>query len=66
MPEHISTFLICSDDGGLNHRYGVRVSTFVQLDENLGRRSTNGLPSREDAEEIAKKIARSGTRADDP
>ncbi|MCS3725934.1 hypothetical protein [Bradyrhizobium betae] len=51
--------LICSDDGGLNHRYEIRVSTFVQFDENPGRRSISGLPSKKQAEEIAKKIARS-------
>ena len=50
--------LICSDDGDLNHRYEIRVSTFVQFDENPGRRSINGLPSKKEAEEIAKKIAR--------
>ena len=51
--------LICSDDGGLNHRYEIRVSTSVQFDENPGRRSISGLPSKKEAEEIAKKIARS-------
>ncbi|MDH2343245.1 hypothetical protein [Bradyrhizobium sp. SSUT77] len=51
--------LICTDDDGLNHRYEIRVSTFVQFDENLGRRSITGHPSKEQAEEIAKAIARS-------
>ncbi|WIW44422.1 hypothetical protein ML401_23320 [Bradyrhizobium sp. 62B] len=51
--------LICSDDDGLNHRYEIRVSTFVQFDENPGRRSISGVPSKKEAEEIAKKIARS-------
>ena len=51
--------LICSDDGNLNHRYEIRVSTFVQFDENSGRRSITGHPSKKQAEEIAKEIARS-------
>jgi len=50
--------LICSNDGGLNHRYEIRVSTFVQFDDNPGRRSITGHPSKEEAERIAKKIAR--------
>ncbi|MFK4507660.1 hypothetical protein IQ17_03317 [Bradyrhizobium daqingense] len=60
MPEpYTHVRLICSDDGGLNHRYEIRVSTFVQFDENAGRRSISGLPSKNEAEEIAKAIARS-------
>jgi len=51
--------LICCDDGDLNHRYEIRVSTFVQFDENAGRRSITGQPSKKEAEEIAKEIARS-------
>lgn len=31
--------LICSDDGDINQRYEIRVSTFVQFDDNAGRRS---------------------------
>lgn len=50
--------LICCDDGDLNHRYEIRVSTFVQFDENPGRRSITGQPSKKEAEEIAKGIAR--------
>lgn len=50
--------LICSDDGDLNHRYEIRASTFVQFDENPSRRSITGLPSKKEAEEIAKEIAR--------
>lgn len=51
--------LILCNDGGLNQRYEVRVSTFVQFDENPGRRSITGAPSQKAAEEIAKEIARS-------
>jgi hypothetical protein len=46
--------LICIDDGDLNHRYEIRVSTFVQFDENAGRRSITGHPSKKQAEEIAR------------
>lgn len=51
--------LIVSDDGNLNQRYEIRVSTFVQFDENVGRRAISGLPSKKAAEVIAKEIARS-------
>ena len=50
--------LICCDDGELNYRYEIRVSTFVQFDENPGRRSITGHPSKKEAEKIAKEIAR--------
>ncbi|KYK44526.1 hypothetical protein A1D31_14095 [Bradyrhizobium liaoningense] len=38
--------------------FEVRVSTFVYFDDNPGRRSINGRPSRQDAEHQAKEIAR--------
>ena len=38
--------------------FEVRVSTFVYFDNDPGRRSINGRPSRHDAEEQAKEIAR--------
>jgi hypothetical protein len=47
------------DDGHLNQRYEVRVSTFVQFDDNAGRRAITGHPTKKQAEEIAKQIARS-------
>lgn len=50
--------LILHDDGNLNQRYEVRVSTFVQFDENAGRRAVTGHPSKAEAMEIAKEIAR--------
>ena len=55
---YTSVRLICSDED-LNHRYEIRVSTFVQFDHDPGRRSITGHPSRKEAEEIAKEIARS-------
>ncbi|WP_339033596.1 hypothetical protein WHZ78_17545 [Bradyrhizobium symbiodeficiens] len=51
--------LICSDDGGLNHRYEIRVSTFVAFDVDPGRRAVTRNPTKDQAEEIAKKIAKS-------
>lgn len=51
--------LICDDDGDLNQRYKVRVSTFVQFDDNPGRRAVTGHPSKAEAEAIARQIARS-------
>ncbi|MDB5584821.1 MAG: hypothetical protein JWR80_9997 [Bradyrhizobium sp.] len=45
------------DEGGIA-RYEIRVSTFVEFDENPGRRAINGKPSKEEAIEIAKEIAR--------
>lgn len=51
--------LICSDDGNLNHRYEIRVSTFVQFDDDAGRRAVNLKPTKKQALEIAKEIARS-------
>lgn len=50
--------LILEDDGNLNQRYEVRVSTFVQFDRNAGRRAVTGHPTKKQAEEIAKEIAR--------
>lgn len=51
--------LICSDDGGLNQRFEVRVSTFIQFDDDPGRRAVNMKPTKAQAMEIAKEIARS-------
>jgi hypothetical protein len=39
-------------------RFEVRVSTFVEFDDNPGRRAISGLPTREEAMRIAKEIAR--------
>lgn len=46
------------DEGGIA-RYEIRVSTFVEFDENAGRRAVTGKPTKEQALEIAKEIARS-------
>lgn len=51
--------LILHDDGNLNQRYEIRVSTFVQFDSNAGRRVISGHPTKKQAEEVAKQIARS-------
>lgn len=50
--------LICEDDGNLNQRYEIRVSTFVQFDSNAGRRAVTGHPTKKQAETIAREIAR--------
>lgn len=39
-------------------RYEVRVSTFIEFDENAGRRAVTGKPTKEQALEAAKKLAR--------
>jgi hypothetical protein len=51
--------LILSNDGHINQRYEVRVSTFVQFDDDAGRRAVTGAPTKAEAEETAKEIARS-------
>lgn len=50
--------LIQHDDGNLNQRFEIRVSTFVQFDENHGRRAISGHPTKKRALEIAQEIAR--------
>lgn len=52
--------LIChdEDENKLMQRYEVRVSTFVEFDDNAGRRAVSGAPTKKQAEEIAKEIAR--------
>jgi hypothetical protein len=39
-------------------RFEVRVSTFVEFDDNAGRRAISGLPTRDEALQMAKEIAR--------
>lgn len=51
--------LIRHCDGGLNQRFEIRVSTFVQFDDNAGRRAVTGHPTQKQAEQTAKEIARS-------
>lgn len=40
------------------HRYEVRVSIYVEYDDNPGRRAVTGKPTKEQALEQAKKLAR--------
>jgi len=39
-------------------RFEIRVSTFIEFDENPGRRAISGKPSREEAMKIAQDLAR--------
>jgi hypothetical protein len=39
-------------------RFEVRVSTFIEFDDNAGRRAISGLPTRDEALQMAKEIAR--------
>ena len=39
-------------------RFEVRISTFIEFDEDPGRRSISGKPTREEALKIAREIAR--------
>lgn len=41
----------------LMNRYEVRVSTFIEFDDNPGRRSISGKPTKKQAERTAKEIA---------
>jgi hypothetical protein len=49
---------LIEDKGGIA-RYEVRVSTFIEFDEDKGRRAVNGKPDKARALEIAREIARS-------
>jgi hypothetical protein len=51
--------LICSDDDDLKQRFEVRVSTFIEFDDNAGRRAVNMKPTKEQAMKIAQDLARS-------
>lgn len=46
------------DEGNALDRYEIRVSTFVEFDENAGRRAVTGKPTKKQALEIAKEIAK--------
>lgn len=62
MPNHkpyTHVRLIQDDDGNIKQRFEVRVSTFVEFDDNAGRRAVSGLPTKKQAMEIAQEIARS-------
>jgi hypothetical protein len=49
--------LILDENDALD-RYEIRVSTFVEWDEDKGRRAVTGKPTKAEALEIAKEIAR--------
>lgn len=61
MPE-IKTYthvrLIQDDDGNIKQRFEIRVSTFIEFDDNAGRRAISGQPTKERALEMALEIAR--------
>jgi hypothetical protein len=46
-------------DDGIKHRFEIRVSTFIEFDDNLGRRAVAQKLSRDEALKQAKEIARS-------
>ena len=46
-------------DDGLKSRYEVRVSTFIEFDDDAGMRAISGRPSKSQALTKAKEIARS-------
>lgn len=47
------------DEGKAIDRYEIRTSIFIEFDDNAGRRAVTGKPTKEQALEIAKEIARS-------
>lgn len=46
------------EDDSLKERFEIRVSTFIEYDENPGRRAISGKPCREEALAAARKLAR--------
>ena len=52
------TYIRLIEDKERGDRYEVRVSTFIEFDEHPGRRAISRKPSKEEALEIAKSIAR--------
>ena len=46
------------EDKGPLERFEIRVSTFVEFDENPGRRAISGKPDKEQALQIAKELAK--------
>lgn len=45
-------------EDGLMHRFEIRTSTFIEFDENPGRRAVSLKPTRAEAMEAAKEIAK--------
>lgn len=50
--------LIQDDDGNIKQRFEIRVSTFIEFDDNAGRRAVSGQPTKQQALEMAQRIAR--------
>lgn len=46
-------------DDGPKERFEIRVSTFIEFDDNAGRRAISGKPTKKQALEKAQEIARS-------
>lgn len=46
-------------DDGIKSRFEIRVSTFIEFDDNAGRRAVSGKPTKKQALEMAQQIARS-------
>lgn len=46
------------EDKGPLERYEIRISTFVEFDENAGRRAVTGKPDKKQALQIAREIAK--------
>lgn len=46
-------------DDGIKSRFEIRVSTFIEFDDNAGRRAISGKPTKKQALEMAQQIARS-------
>lgn len=57
-PKPYSYVRLYEDKGGIA-RYEVRVSTYIEFDDNAGRRAISGLPSKTQALQQAKELARS-------
>lgn len=57
MPKPYTHIRLIADDGPKS-RFEVRVSTFIEFDDNAGRRAISKMPTREQALDLAKQIAR--------
>lgn len=58
MPIKPYTHVRLIQDDDILHRFEVRVSTFIEYDDNAGRRAVNGKPTKKQALEEAQRIAR--------
>lgn len=57
-PQPYSHVRLIADDG-IKSRFEIRVSTFIEFDDNAGRRAVSNKPTRKQALEQAKQLARS-------